>query len=161
MREHGWRVMTMKFPASRLALYPPSVNPAVILLVEDEAIVREVTREVLEHAGYRVLPCSGSEEALRTVTQYPEKIDLLLTDVIMPGMNGAELAQRLQNRQPDLAAVFMSGYAEGDVVHQLKRSSAIHIQKPFTVGLLLARITEALGAEEGSRSPAGLPGLSA
>ncbi len=154
----------MKFPANRLALSfnsQTATSRPVILLVEDEAIVREVTCEVLEHAGYDVLPSSGSEEALRVTTEYPGKIDLLLTDVIMPGMNGADLAQRLQSRQPDLVAVFMSGYAESDVVHHMKRRSVIHIQKPFTVGLLLARVAEALGTQERGSSEANLPGLSA
>lgn len=117
----------------------------VILLVEDESIVREVTREVLEHAGYQVLESPGPDEALRLAREHQGEIGLLLTDVVMPGMNGADLAQRLQSRRPDLITVFMSGYAEDVVVRQMKQRAALHIQKPFTVDVLLSRIAEALG----------------
>lgn len=141
---------------------PEATRPQVILLVEDEDIVREVTREVLEHAGYHVLSSSSPEKALRLATEYAGHIGLLLTDVIMPGMNGADLAHRLQSMQPGLVTVFMSGYAESDVVHHLARNPVIHIQKPFSVGMLLARIAEALrGSEEPARPVSVLPGLSA
>ena len=119
-------------------------NPTVILLVEDEAVVREVTRDVLKHAGYRVLESGSPREALDVVSRYPGHIDLLLTDVVMPEMNGADLAHRLQLIQPGLITVFMSGYAEGDIAQRISRRSVIHIQKPFTVDGLLSRITEAL-----------------
>lgn len=135
--------------------------PQVILLVEDESIVREVTREVLEHAGYRVLPSSGPEEALRMANQHEGQIGLLLTDVVMPGMNGADLAERLQSMRPDLVTVFMSGYAESDVVRDMTRQSVIHIEKPFTVDVLLSRIAEALGTDTRSLPSAGLPNLPA
>lgn len=154
----------MKLPANRLVLSskPQTVTPPpVILLVEDESMVREVTREVLEHAGYRVLPSSGPEEALRMATEHEGRIGLLLTDVIMPGMNGADLAHRLQSMQPDLITVFMSGYAENDVLHNMKRNSVVHIQKPFTVDLLLSRVAEALETNARTRPTINLPGLSA
>jgi CheY-like chemotaxis protein len=70
--------------------------------VEDELEVREVTRAVLEHAGYRVLESNGAEEALCLGSEHRGRIGLLLSDVVMPGMNGPELAQRLQNLQPGL-----------------------------------------------------------
>ncbi len=129
----------------------PVTNSPVILLVEDEAMVREVTREVLRHAGYNVLECSGAREALRVAAGHVGRIHLLLTDVVMPEMNGAELANSLQKIKPGLITVFMSGYAEADVAQIIRRSSAIHIQKPFTVALLRARLCEALQA--GAASP--------
>jgi len=116
----------------------------VILLVEDELVVREVTREVLQHAGYRVLECSSAQEALHLAMNPAAEIDLLLTDVVMPEMNGADLAACLLRMRPELVAVFMSGYAESEVAKKMNRSSAMHIQKPFTVNLLLARVAEAL-----------------
>jgi two-component system, cell cycle sensor histidine kinase and response regulator CckA len=153
----------MKSAASKSALRrnPQSATtpPQVILLVEDESIVREVTREVLEHAGYHVLPSSGPEEALRMADQHEGQIGLLLTDVIMPGMNGADLAERLQSMRPDLITVFMSGYAESDVVRNMRRQSVIHIEKPFTVDVLLSRIAEALGTGTGGLPATGLPNL--
>jgi two-component system cell cycle sensor histidine kinase/response regulator CckA len=121
-------------------------------LVEDESIVREVTRDVLLHAGYRVLESSSAKEALQLASKYAGRIDLLLTDVVMPEMNGADLANELQTIRPELLTVFMSGYAESDVAQRMHRTSAIHIQKPFTVHTLLDRVGEALraGAEKWS-----------
>ena len=84
-------------PAStKVSSCPTGQTESTILLVEDEPVVREVTRAVLEHAGYRVLACNGPDEALRVGSEHRENIGLLLTDVVMPGMNGAELAERLQ-----------------------------------------------------------------
>jgi len=124
----------------------PQAQPTVILLVEDESIVREITREVLQHAGYRVLECGSPGEALQVAGAHAAEIDLLLTDVVLPEMNGADLARRLQNILPDLVTVFMSGYAEGEIAQRISRISAVHIQKPFTVDVLLTRIGEALQA---------------
>jgi len=118
----------------------------LILLVEDESIVREVTCEVLQHAGYRVLDSCSAKEALQLATKHAGQINLLLTDVVMPEMNGADLASRLLDIQPDLVTVFMSGYAENDVAKKINRSSAMHIQKPFTISALLSRVAEALRA---------------
>jgi len=126
-----------------------TTNPPVILLVEDESAVREVTREVLLHAGYQVLESSCAKEALQLATARAGHVDLLLTDVIMPEMNGADLAGQLQNMLPDLVTVFMSGYAESDVARKIHRTSGTHIQKPFTVQTLLARVAEALRAGSG------------
>jgi len=142
-------------------------NPPVILLVEDEPVVREVTRQVLLHGGYRVLESSNAAEALALARKHAGEIDLLLTDVIMPEMNGAELAGQLQEMQPGLLTIFMSGYAEADVARRMNRTSAIHIQKPFTVHALLSRVAEALAATptlsptagEESGAPRNLPHL--
>jgi len=121
---------------------PPT--PPVILLVEDEPIVREITSDVLSHAGYQVLQSGGPREALRLARTHPGKIHLLLTDVVMPEMNGAELAECLLNEQPGLITVFMSGYGRHDFSRKMSAASAVHIQKPFTMELLLTRVAEAL-----------------
>jgi two-component system, cell cycle sensor histidine kinase and response regulator CckA len=130
-------------------------NSPVILLVEDESIVREVTGEVLSHAGYQVLESGNAKEALRIAGDHQGKIDVLLTDIVMPEMNGADLAHHMLNQQPDLITIFMSGYAEQDLLRKTKLSSAIHIQKPFTVNALLTRVSEALNAvaEQASKLP--------
>jgi DNA-binding NtrC family response regulator len=118
---------------------------STILLVEDEPVVREVTRAVLEHAGYQVPECNGPEEALRVGREQRGRIGLLLSDVVMPGMNGPELALRLQRLQPGLITVFMSGYAGRDVLHNvLHDDRANYIQKPFTINVLLSRVAAAL-----------------
>ena len=155
----------------------PPVNPktssrqteepeSTILLVEDEAVVRQVTRTVLEHAGYRVLECNGPEEALRVGTEHRGHIGLLLSDVVMPGMNGHELALRLQSLQPGLITVFMSGYAGREVLHNVlhkttQDSMTNYIQKPFTINVLLSRVAAALRTRAEVSEAAPRPGISA
>jgi len=117
---------------------------SVVLLVEDEPVVREITARVLEGAGYKVLESSGPKHALGLADAHFGNIDVLLTDIVMPGMNGVDLADRLRQLQPSLVTVFMSGYAEGDILRKGLAGSAVHIQKPFTVAFLLSQIAEAL-----------------
>jgi two-component system, cell cycle sensor histidine kinase and response regulator CckA len=144
-----------------------SFNPAppqkpVILLVEDESIVREVTREVLEHAGYQVLESDGPREALRLAAEHRGRIGLLLSDVVMPEMNGLDLALRIQQMQPRLIIVFMSGYADNAVLHKAVRDPlSTYIQKPFTVNVLLARVAEALAKSSTAGDGEGLSDLPA
>lgn len=133
-----------------------------ILLVEDEPDVREVTRAVLEHAGYRVLESVGPEDALRLGKENRGRIGLLLSDVVMPGMNGPELALQLQNLQPGLVTVFMSGYAESGVLRQaMKGSTTTYIQKPFTIDVLLSGVARALRGHSGIDEGGHLPSLAA
>ena len=119
--------------------------PATILLVEDEPAVRMITREALELGGYRVMEADGPLAAMVIVSELSTAIDLMLTDVIMPGMNGAELARRVRERRPGLVTLFMTGYAESEALRlatlEVKHK---HIQKPFTVSNLLARVGDAL-----------------
>lgn len=129
-----------------------TTNSTVILLVEDESIVREITGEVLSHAGYQVLGSGSAREALQIAREHPGKIDLLLTDIVMPEMNGADLAHRMLSQRPDLVTVFMSGYAEQEVLRKTKLTSAVHIQKPFTVHALLSRVSEALNGVVGQEA---------
>jgi two-component system, cell cycle sensor histidine kinase and response regulator CckA len=142
-------------------------NPAhpqkpVILLVEDESIVREVTREVLEHAGYQVLESGGPLEALRLAAEHRGRIGLLLSDVVMPEMNGLDLALRIQEIQPRVTTVFISGYADDAVLHKAVRDPlSTYIQKPFTVDVLLARVAEALAKSPTAGHGAALSDLSA
>lgn len=153
----------MKVEAMKPVWSTPSqaADLPVILLVEDESIVREVTGAVLKHAGYEVLEAAGAKEALLLARQHAGRIDVLLTDVVMPGMNGAELACHLQSQQPDLITVFMSGYAQSDIAHTMSRTAAIHIQKPFTVNILLTRIGDALRTSSAPDRLAAVPRVSA
>lgn len=126
--------------------------PATILLVEDDPAVRQVTRAVLEIGGYRVLEADGPAAAEHIASDGETAIDLLLTDVVMPGMNGAELARRLRELRPELVALFMTGYAESEVLRLATAGSPQkHIQKPFTVSGLLARVGDALAARWNGR----------
>jgi DNA-binding NtrC family response regulator len=128
----------------------------IILLVEDESMVREVTRQVLEHAGYEVLESAGAREALRLAAEHRGRIRLLLSDVVMPGMNGFDLAHRIQRMEPHLTTVFMSGYTEAATVRQSAEDPCrTYLQKPFTIDLLLRCVDDALarnpeGAVQGS-----------
>jgi two-component system cell cycle sensor histidine kinase/response regulator CckA len=121
-----------------------------ILLVEDEDPVREITALLLETLGYRVWKACGAEEALRLVGASREKLDLLLTDVVMPGMNGRELADALQSHGPGLKLLFQSGYTHAVAV----RAGIVHakmafLQKPFTLDALSRKIREVLEAPRG------------
>lgn len=132
---------------------PPEETTPTILLVEDETDVREVTRAVLEHAGYRVLASTGPEEALRLGSEHRGCIALLLSDVVMPGMSGPELALRLQSLQPSLVAVFMSGYADHDVLRKAMHGGMTnYLQKPFTINVLLSRVAAALRTSKASEA---------
>lgn len=116
-----------------------------ILLVDDEPAVREVTREALEMGGYRVLEADGPARAQHIAGDQSKAIDLLLTDVVMPGMTGMELARQLRMSRPELLTLFMSGFAENDVLCPGTAGTAEkHIQKPFTIHGLLTLVADAL-----------------
>jgi two-component system cell cycle sensor histidine kinase/response regulator CckA len=117
---------------------------ATILLVEDEPAVREIATRSLERGGFRVLQASDGAAALEVVDQHGQP-DLLLTDLLMPGLGGAELARRLRERWPGLPVLFMSGYS----VEDLRRQGAtgverVTIQKPFTPDALVRSVSDAL-----------------
>jgi CheY-like chemotaxis protein len=116
-----------------------------ILLTEDEQIVREVASHVLREQGYSVLETSGGEEALFAARQHIGKIDLLLTDVVMPVMSGNELADRIKAIRPDVRVLFCSGYTDDAIVHLgvLDRTIAF-LQKPFAPSALARKVREVL-----------------
>jgi two-component system, cell cycle sensor histidine kinase and response regulator CckA len=118
-----------------------------ILLVEDEDMLRGLTAELLTGLGYRVLSAAGPQEALRLEAGCADPIHLLLTDVIMPGMNGLALANQVHARRPGMRRLFMSGYPE-DVVanHGLLGGDLPFIQKPFTEDDLALTIRSVLHA---------------
>lgn len=119
--------------------HPPT---RTILLVEDEDAVREITRHVLESAGYLVLEASSAEQALAVFHRFEGSIHLLLTDLVMPSMSGTELAARLNGMRPGFATIFMSGYS-GKAGLALGEQNYF-VQKPFSISLLLSRVAEAL-----------------
>lgn len=120
-----------------------------ILLVEDEEFVRNVTREVLFGAGYKVLEACDAESGLRMFNENVGTIDLLLTDVVMPGMDGRELARQLVDREPNLKAIFMSGYTENAIVRQgFTDARVAYLQKPFTLDALTRKVREVLDTGE-------------
>jgi CheY-like chemotaxis protein len=123
-----------------------------ILLAEDESIVRRFIYSVLTQRGYRILEAATGDEAARCSSEYQGTIDLLLTDVVMPGMNGAQLAERIAAARPVIKVLFMSGYTEDAVFNDRLRCGAEFLQKPMTPDVLLAKVRQLLDAPlEGPR----------
>ncbi|MGB5399244.1 MAG: response regulator, partial [Thermoanaerobaculia bacterium] len=118
-----------------------------VLLVEDEDAVRGLLRRFMDAKGYRVLEASDGEEALKVVDEESGQIDLLFTDLVMPGMGGFELAHRLEAKLPEVKILFMSGYSEGaDAFFKsgLVSDARSFLQKPFSTDLLAQRLREVL-----------------
>ncbi|HKV23965.1 MAG TPA: PAS domain S-box protein [Candidatus Acidoferrum sp.] len=116
-----------------------------ILLAEDEQDVREVAREFLESGGYTVLEAPNGAEALRLAADQDANIDLLVTDMVMPGMTGRELARRLQHAHAGLGVVYMSGYTEHSAAENFGREANIRLlTKPFSRGSILRAVRETL-----------------
>jgi PAS domain S-box-containing protein len=116
-----------------------------ILVVEDQEAVRNLTLEMLRSHGYRTLGAANGGEALLLAERYPEPIHLMLTDVVMPGMNGKELANRLKPLRPQMAVLYMSGYEDDTVATRgLLEPGTACVLKPFTRDALAAKVREAL-----------------
>jgi PAS domain S-box-containing protein len=119
-----------------------------ILLVEDEINLRRLARQYLERQGYKILEAEDGLAALQIVDGYQGKIDLLLTDIIMPGMNGRELAAQVVKLLPQIRVLYMSGYTENAVGHDGALDAGIHLlQKPFSLPSLKENVREVLDSE--------------
>jgi PAS domain S-box-containing protein len=117
-----------------------------ILLVDDEEGVRTLVQAVLKNGGYDVIEASNGAAALSAYEKNSHKIDLVLTDVVMPQMNGLELGERLADKNPDLAILYMSGYRDSQIGGQASQAVREFLNKPFTPDALLARVREVLDA---------------
>ena len=118
-----------------------------ILLVEDEAGVRELGQMALENAGYQVLKAEDGVDALRVVAAHPGRIDLLVTDVVMPRMGGRETAEQFLKLYPNIKVVFLSGYTDDAVVrHGILQARVAFLQKPFRPAALVIKVREVLDA---------------
>ena len=130
-------------------LSAPSRGSETILLVEDEEAVRSVAARVLANHGYTVIQAANGAEALEHLDDYEGKIDLVLTDVVMPDMGGPELTRRVAERRPDVRILFMSGYAEGDKQQaRMADGEYSFLQKPFSAESLTLRVREVLDRSE-------------
>lgn len=116
-----------------------------VLLVEDEEEVRKLSAEILKTSGYMVLEAGDPLEALTIGEQRNGAIDLLLTDMVMPGMRGSELADRLTATNPRMRVLRMSGYADEMVAAAASEPALLFLPKPFTPHDLAKRVREALG----------------
>lgn len=119
-----------------------------ILLVEDDDHVRASVRRILEHYGYQVLEAYDAQAALGLVQQKAVNYDLVLTDIMMPGLSGGDLVERLQAIKPQVKVLFMSGYADGELipddVFDVLDSGKHFLEKPFKPEVLVAKIRQVL-----------------
>jgi CheY-like chemotaxis protein len=144
----------LRFPRTLLA--PAAASPPTpvslrgtetVLLVEDDAQVRGVTAKALERAGYTVLAASSGDEALALAAAHRGRLDLVICDVVMGGMNGRVAVDRLREAQPGLRALFISGYTHEIISQRGVLASGVEfLPKPFTPNVLLARLREVLAA---------------
>jgi CheY-like chemotaxis protein len=112
-----------------------------VLLVEDDPQVRAVTARALGRAGYRVLVATDGPAALALVAREDVRLDLVVTDVVMPGMTGPAVVEALRTRQPGLRALFVSGYTQDAVIQRGVLDTGFHfLAKPFTAAALRARV---------------------
>jgi two-component system, cell cycle sensor histidine kinase and response regulator CckA len=124
-----------------------------ILLVDDEPIVRHAAERALGKRGYEVVTADSPEAALALAAKHPGAFDLLLTDLVMPGMSGQDLAKRLREGSPRIAVLFMSGYSEDLAVNRgMLGDGAAFIEKSFSPDLLAAKVAEVLAARHSSPS---------
>jgi two-component system cell cycle sensor histidine kinase/response regulator CckA len=146
--DHEQDRFTSFFPmdggASRPA--PPSdPGPAVVLVVDDDDAVRQVAAKALRRAGYDVLQAGEGEEALRLMREHAGAVHLLLTDVVMPGMNGRELAERLIAEWPATRLLYMSAHTEDEVILRGVRVAEVNfLYKPFSIEALAAAVRSVL-----------------
>jgi len=131
-----------------LGLPRPDRGQETILLVEDESNLRKLARQYLETQGYRILEAEDGAAALQIANGHPGTIDLLLTDVIMPGMNGRELAHQIAGVRPKIRVLYMSGYTENAIGHNGTLDAGINLlQKPFGLPTLKDRVREVMDTE--------------
>jgi CheY-like chemotaxis protein len=125
------------------ALLPPGTE--TLLLVEDEGQILDLGQSVLQQCGYTVLSAATPEIALALAARHPGRIDLLITDVVMPAMNGRELRQRLTDSRPGLACLFISGYSADVLGREGVLEASVHfLQKPFTLQGLAQKVRDIL-----------------
>lgn len=121
-----------------------------ILLVEDEEPILKMTTTMIERLGYTVLPANTAKDAIRLCNDHIGKIDLLITDVVMPAMNGRELAQRILKVVPNIRILYMSGYTSNVIAHRGILDDGLNfISKPFSKQALSVKLRDILDGKSG------------
>lgn len=116
-----------------------------ILLVEDEPFVREATRTILEHAGFEVLPAEDTRDAMKVYEERSDGIDLVMTDMVLPGGTGQQLGQELRQRSPELVVLVTSGYSDQNEM-EVPETRTYFLAKPYSKRTLVEKIEKILGA---------------
>jgi CheY-like chemotaxis protein len=128
----------------------PGGGMETILVVEDEAAVRDVVLRTLRMRGYKVLEAMDGPEALELLEGYDDQVDLLLTDVVLPGIGGRHLAEQVVANRPGVKVLFMSGYTDDVILHHNLRSADYDLlQKPFTAITMATKVREVLDQPQG------------
>ena len=132
-------------PAAPVSAAESPRGTETVLVVEDQPEVRRLTLAMLESQGYRLLEAASGSEALSLCQRYPEPIHLLITDVVMPGMTGRELAIRLVALRPSLKTLYTSGHGVTAIAHEgVLDAGAVYLSKPFSPAQLAAKVREVL-----------------
>jgi CheY-like chemotaxis protein len=125
----------------------PGPDEVTILVVDDEAAVRRVVTRLLERAGHTVLAAADGAEALAIAQAHAGRIDLLLTDVVLPGMPGRDVADQLRGQRPQTRVLYMSGYPGDEITRRGLEADATYVEKPFSADTLADAVDQALAAE--------------
>jgi CheY-like chemotaxis protein len=148
-------VFTVYLPRLEAAAGPADVAPEAVtgtetvLLVEDEEQVRDLGQRVLERAGYTVLAAADAESAIAIADRHPGHIHLLVTDIVLPGVSGRELAARLGIHRPAIKVLYVSGTTDGSLArHRMLEPGTAFLEKPFSLDRLLRAVRRALGVPE-------------
>ncbi len=148
--EHRAQAAKME-AVGQLANQPPdapiasSAGPQTLMIFDNEAAIREFARKVLTRSGYQVLVAGTGEEAEQVCASHAGPIHLLLTDVVMPGMNGRWLSERVVVMRPETKVLFMTGYTDGILFHKrILEGGAVCLNKPFAPDILLNKVREVL-----------------
>jgi DNA-binding NtrC family response regulator len=132
-----------------------SSQKSTILVVDDEPVIRKLVSAMLSNSGYQIILADTGEQAIKLFRKQPKAIDLLLTDVVAPGMAGPTLADQLTELKPDLRVLFMSGYDSRQVVQKyVVEKGYLLLTKPFTLKQLEEKVAEALKPHKASKSTA-------
>jgi DNA-binding NtrC family response regulator len=134
--------------SAKALMETPTGGAETVLLVEDEPTLLDLTQVILKELGYTVLAAGTPGEAVRLADAHAREIHLLMTDVVMPEMNGRDLAKQLLSVYPNLKRLFMSGYTANVIAHHGVLEEGVHfIHKPFTMQDLAAKVRETLDQE--------------
>jgi len=121
-------------------------DEVTILMAEDDQLIRKLNVEILSRLGYRVIDAMDGIDALEKFESMEDSVDLLMTDIMMPGMDGARLADRIRERKPDMKVLYNSGYCDDDTFESLPidEQTATFLPKPYLPGTLAEKIKDIL-----------------